>query len=371
MRQRLSIALIVRDEALELPECLAAVAGLADEVCVVDTGSTDGTVPIAEAAGARVGRFAWRDDFSAARNASLEMCTGDWIFVLDADERIAKGDFEALRAPVEGPVDRCYRLVTRNYTRDESRAEFQACLPDDVHGQGYSGWFPSTKVRLFPNREDLRFEGKVHELVNGSAERAGLGIEDCPVPVHHYPLRRSEERLRARGALYVKLGREKVAEAPEEPQGYVELGNQYSDLGDYAGAVAAYRECLKRDPRHGTALRDLGAALFLLGRGREAEGALRLAVAVEPLAPDGWRNLGVVRAGAQDWREAEACFRRGVELRPGWSEGLRHLSVALERLGRLEEALERSREALEANPASAACMDLLTHQTRAVEGGSG
>src|SRR6516225_959689 len=80
--------MIVRDEERYLAGCLESVADLVDEIIVVDTGSTDSTPDIARRFGARVSHFQWVDDFSAARNESLRHATGEWIFWLDADERL-------------------------------------------------------------------------------------------------------------------------------------------------------------------------------------------------------------------------------------------------------------------------------------------
>lgn len=85
-RNKLSIPLIVKDEADNLPRFLASVADLAYELIVVDTGSTDETVAIARDYGARVERFEWVNDFSAARNYALSLCKGDWCAWVDADE---------------------------------------------------------------------------------------------------------------------------------------------------------------------------------------------------------------------------------------------------------------------------------------------
>ena len=95
---RLSACLIVRDEQEMLPGCIASIRDVVDEVVVADTGSRDATVRLAEEAGAVVIHHAWRDDFSAARNAALDASTGDWALVLDADERLVPGAGALLRA---------------------------------------------------------------------------------------------------------------------------------------------------------------------------------------------------------------------------------------------------------------------------------
>ncbi|MBL8916525.1 MAG: glycosyltransferase, partial [Archangium sp.] len=85
---KLTIAMIVRDEAEMAPGFLESVKGLWDELIVVDTGSTDGTQGLFAQAGARVIPFSWVHDFAAARNVSLSHATGDFVLILDADERV-------------------------------------------------------------------------------------------------------------------------------------------------------------------------------------------------------------------------------------------------------------------------------------------
>src|SRR3954454_13709169 len=93
--------LIVRDEADRLSACLSALRGLADEIVVHDTGSTDDTVATARRLGATVIEGEWRDDFAAARNVALDHCSADWIVHVDADEVIG-GDLAGLRRLLEG-----------------------------------------------------------------------------------------------------------------------------------------------------------------------------------------------------------------------------------------------------------------------------
>ncbi len=101
-----------------LPGFLAACAGLWDELCAVDTGSRDATVDLLEAAGARVVRRPWDDDFAAARNASLDLATGDWILFLDADER-----------PTPQAVPRDPRPARRRHGRRRHRRHAQRPAP--------------------------------------------------------------------------------------------------------------------------------------------------------------------------------------------------------------------------------------------------
>jgi glycosyltransferase involved in cell wall biosynthesis len=88
---RIELVMIVRDEARCLARCLASARAFVDGIVVVDTGSVDATIEIARRHGARVERFAWCDDFAAARNAALAASDAPWRLVLDADEWIAEG----------------------------------------------------------------------------------------------------------------------------------------------------------------------------------------------------------------------------------------------------------------------------------------
>src|SRR5205807_2424019 len=96
-KRRLTVAIIVRNAAEALAETLVCVRNLADEIVVLDTGSTDETPMIAEKLGANLQRREWQDDFAAARNACLTFVSGDWVLWLDAGERIGKEEGRLLR----------------------------------------------------------------------------------------------------------------------------------------------------------------------------------------------------------------------------------------------------------------------------------
>jgi tetratricopeptide (TPR) repeat protein len=155
----LSVCMIVKDEAAHLAKCLKSVKPVADEIIVVDTGSTDLTREIGAIFGAKLFDFQWDDDFAKAKNFAISKASGEWILSLDADEVISPLDYDALRNLVgkTSPRTVAYSIVTRNYM---NRVNAVGWSPNDGKYKdeeaGY-GWFPSEKVRLFPNHADIRF----------------------------------------------------------------------------------------------------------------------------------------------------------------------------------------------------------------------
>src|SRR5262249_9372195 len=101
-RPRVSLCVMVKNEEDNLPVCLGCAADLVDEVIVVETGSTDRTKEVALQARAKVFDFAWVDSFAAARNECLRHATGEWIFWLDADDRLDEENRGKLRALFAG-----------------------------------------------------------------------------------------------------------------------------------------------------------------------------------------------------------------------------------------------------------------------------
>lgn len=214
-RERVSLCMIVRDEARSLARCLASAEPWAGELVVVDTGSTDDTVAIAEAHGARVIHVAWRDDFSAARNAALDAATRDWALVLDADETLVVDDpaawDEALDADLDG-----YSLPVHN-------------LMDD--GQvSHASLF-----RLFRrDRDGMRYRGEIHEQVarvaDGQARTAGLAAAHLV----HDGYTSAVVGAKDKGSRNLALARRLAESRPEDPYAWYVLGNalQGGDLAE-------------------------------------------------------------------------------------------------------------------------------------------
>ena len=175
---KISLCLIARDEERLIRGALESVHGVVDEMIVVDTGSTDRTRQVAEAAGALVVEHFWQDDFSAARNAALAHVTGDWVLVLDADERLAPGALTAIRDGVEKDSFDCGLLPLFNASR------MDASIAEVLEGEAQLGE-PVLLPRLFRRSLDLRWEGVVHE--NVATWLAGeKTIAMLEAPIVHY-----------------------------------------------------------------------------------------------------------------------------------------------------------------------------------------
>lgn len=158
--------MIVKDEEENLPRLLSSIKGLADEIIVVDTGSKDGTVEIAKKFGAAVHFFEWCDDFSAARNESLGYASKDYIFWLDADDEVPREDHQRIRKRLRKHAGSAFLLKLRS--ADET------------------GTLDSLQLRIFPNRLGARFEGRVHEQVALCLEKKGVPLRECQATVIHH-----------------------------------------------------------------------------------------------------------------------------------------------------------------------------------------
>ena len=167
----LSICMIVKNEEENLPRLLNSIQGLYDELIIVDTGSTDNTVEIAKSFGAKVYCFEWCDNFSAARNESLRHATKDYILWLDADDELKKEEHIKIRYALSKYRGYAFYLRLINFT-DQGDTE-------------------SIQMRMFPRREDIRFEGSVHEQVYPSIERAKIPMTLCDAVIIHHGYKES------------------------------------------------------------------------------------------------------------------------------------------------------------------------------------
>jgi glycosyltransferase involved in cell wall biosynthesis len=277
-----SLCMIVKDEQAHLARCLHSVAPVVDEIVIVDTGSTDRTRDIATAFGARVADVPWTDDFSAARNAALELARCEWILVLDADEVISVQDHDRLRQTIRAATKSpaAFRMRTRNYTRHVNAVGWHANTGEYPEEEG-PGWIPSDKVRLFTRDERIRFRYPVHELVEPSLRDAGIAIDRCDVPVHHYG-KLQEATTQDKTRTYRRLGRSKLRRARGGGPALRELAIQASQLGQHKEAIRLWTQWERLHSGSAEAYLNIGAAWWNLERYGEAAEFAVMAQRLDP-----------------------------------------------------------------------------------------
>lgn len=223
----ITLALIARNEEAHIGRCLRSTSGLAAEMIVVDTGSTDRTKEIALSCGARVLDFPWIDDFSAARNQALAAAHGRWILVLDADEYLPPSSVEAILELTSSAAaaDRAYHLVNKS-SKDEGRT-------------GISGLI----VRLFPNDPRVRYEWPVHEQVVTSLQRANIPIANTGIEIIHTGYS-SPEVNAAKQQRNLRILEKMTTQAEgAHPMAWFLKGGALFDLERTEEALAAYSQC--------------------------------------------------------------------------------------------------------------------------------
>ena len=352
----LSLSMIVRDEAERLERCLASVAGFVDEMVLLDTGSSDDTIAIAERCGAVVHQLPWPGDFAPARNAALQHVRGDWVLVLDADEVLCDEAKAPLRQLMADP-----ELLLINLLRLELGAA-QA---------------PYSNVsRLFRRHPAIEWSRRYHSMVDDSVaallqREPHWRIADCGVPALLHDGYRPEllasgnkaERLRQAmeaelaerpgdpyasaklGALEISSGQRErglallqqgLAACPDgaHPERYellLHLALAVSET-DAAAAIAHYRSALALPlpPRLTLAAR-LNLAGLLLEQGAADEAAQLASEAADaaPELPVSWRSLGLIERRRGHIAAAIAAYRRSLALDGDHPETQQNLAVAL------------------------------------------
>jgi glycosyltransferase involved in cell wall biosynthesis len=170
----LSICMIVKNEAHCIERCLDSIIPIADEIIVVDTGSTDGTQDIVREKIGRVYSKAWNDSFADARNFSLSLASQKWVMWVDADDTIPDEIYPLIRGIVEGAE------TNRYYVADV----------ENIGGNLDVILYRTFKqARLFPNHKGIKFVNRIHEQFVSSAIENGVceaGIDGLRVLHHGY-----------------------------------------------------------------------------------------------------------------------------------------------------------------------------------------
>jgi tetratricopeptide (TPR) repeat protein len=381
---RLSLCMIVKDEAELLPRCLTSVQGTVDQMVVLDTGSTDQTVAIAKHYGAQVYECDWPHDFAIARNQALQYAQGEWVLVLDADEVLVPEIIPLLHQAIQNP-----NLLLVNLLRQEVGAT-QAPY--------------SLISRLFRRHPEIYFARPYHELVDesvallmqrepdwqvgeltqvairhtgyqagaiaqrGKAARARTLLESCLVshPQDAYVCSKL-------GALYLYQGEQQrgidlleqgLAIQPSEAQVRYELhyhlGIGYSQIQQPERAAQHYQAATQQPVPEILKLATYNNWGNLLKDQADLQGAkqqYQRSLAIDPSFAAGHYNLGITLKGLGDFKGAIAAYQTALQLQPDYAEAYQNLGVVLLKVGQVAESLAAFRQAIahlnQANPTEA------------------
>lgn len=293
-----SACLIVKNEEELLGDCLTSIRDWVDEIIVVDTGSTDRTVEIAKTYGAKVFHHPWEGDFSKARNQSLSYATGEWIFIIDADERLYAEDVPELQKLLK-----------------DSRVEVISLNVYNVYGDNDSGvtFLPST--RLFRRSLGLRYDGIVHNTLVYAETQP---IVRTGVRLKHLGYGLDPEKMRKKLARSRELLEKQLAGSPDNAFAlfnYAQLlrgeknnsptQNAELILKSARRAVAITNPAVETERHiHLMCLDQIAWTLFQQGKYDEAEAQARIAIAYKPNYLDPLLLLGHIAARRQQYDKA-------------------------------------------------------------------
>jgi glycosyltransferase involved in cell wall biosynthesis len=306
----LSLSMIVKNEEALIERVLACAKPFCDELIVVDTGSTDRTVELAEKMGAKVFHFEWIEDFAAARNYSLAQCTGDWVIWLDADDVITPACQQKLKALKETVLNDSLNGVVLPYYYLFDAENNCTCI--------------NRRERLFRRAAGFQWQHPVHEVIYLQGEkltREDIWIEHRYLPGKDSPKRnlrillnamQHEKYMNDQRMVYMTAKELRLQERYEEALPYfarwlalnpVRTGWQAYDI--YMNLGLCYKRLEKRD---------------------DARDCFLMAQRADSRRAEAYDELAFLHYEASEWQFAIPYFETAIRCEPPLGEDL----IALE-----------------------------------------
>ena len=345
--------MIVKNEETTLAHCLESVRSLVDEMIIVDTGSTDNTIAIAEGFGAQVHHFEWRDDFAAARNESLKHCKGDWVLILDADEAIDPLDYEKIRNACIHPYADVYELICRNYLLTPGMViQDNMSVPNNSkynEGRNIPFYADIRTTRLVKIFNGLRYAGRVHETFEPLLISMGKEIPELDAVIHHYG-KLFKDREDYKTQYYFMLARQDAEKKPDDMVAQYNLlqqaltakqwetalgaaqtsrklgvsaafvfyggGQALQELGRHEEAIEYFDELLKREPQHALAMLCKGSSCNALGNVNAARQLITKAIELDPAFVPAYGRLAWVEFSAKNFDAARQSVMNAIKIAP-------------------------------------------------------
>lgn len=309
----LSLCMIVKNEEGYLHDCLQSVCDLVDEIIIVDTGSTDKTLAIASKFSAQIYHFTWQKDFSAARNASIKHATSDWIFYLDADERLFPESKVELK-----------KLLLRN-----DILCFTAII-DSPKSEGKKGHF-SRAHRLFRNVPGIRFSGRIHEQISPSVLKLGGKEATSNIKLLHYGYGKSDNEMQQKSERNYELLKKQLADDPDNAYYHFTLAQNLILSDRYEDALSHLQRALEI----GTLPKDIVCSIFnnlteihmRLGQFKKAIDFAERAIAMTPEQTTSYLLMYEAYGFSGDKKKQIECLEAVINLVDGNKQAVNEVSL--------------------------------------------
>jgi len=353
-----SFCMIVKDEEERLSTALESIKSFADEIIVVDTGSTDRTVEIAESYGAKVYYHEWEKDFSKARNQSISYATKEWVGILDADEEIVQNDLPILRQLLD---QKDHNLVSCSVINVSEDGSYQSFLPS---------------IRFFRRSISARYDGIVHNQLKFDTERET--VLRGPVRFMHYGYGLTPEQMKRKIQRSRELLLQQLKENPNNAFANMNLAQIYrgetpnpspeqaKKIEFHAQRAVDNSNPNDKDTRHIhlMALHQLASGYYFQNRLDDAQRVCKKAIEYKPDYLDPIITLGHISSVQKRWHEAVEWYERYLDAREKFKDSEEteaiillsfksqqnayyNLAMALENLNRFDDALENYRKVAE------------------------
>ncbi|MBO1085869.1 MULTISPECIES: glycosyltransferase [Enterococcus] len=307
----------------------------ADAIYVLDTGSTDKSIQIAQKYTTNIYSKPFNNDFSAMRNYLLEQVEEDWIIFLDADELLLKADWNTIRQYIES-------------NSDDSKIGGYRFLRYNFFGTG--GWYSDSMVKLFRNHCGFKYYKKATEKIEPSIKCKGFCVDDIPVTLNHLGHMRSFKERQRKNEMYIQIMNEQILNNPKETlaKSYLAIiqrnagklklakknaqeaaeANPNSEIAQlFLGYIfrsennihrskAQFKKVLIINPRNTRALNSLGVTELCCGNYETAREFFEKAFEISPLCIHIYINIGLTYFFSENYFQALSFFKHVLEINP-------------------------------------------------------
>lgn len=296
---KISVCLMVKNEETFLEACLKSVQSIADEIVIVDTGSTDGTLQIAGRFADKLISIPFNGHYGAMRNEVIARAEAPWILFMDADEEFPPQEVEKIRRLVESAPDdvAAFRFLRYNFFAN-------------------GGWYSTKVIKLFRNHPEIRYRKAISETIEPDINRIGMKIMDVPIIQNHFGHCRNRIARDRKARNYMELMRKQLEETPDDAVMIGYIGLNLRLFGEFDSALEATRRAIQMNPSSPTIHSFHAHVLRSMGRNEEALAHYQEAARLRPADALISNMVGVMLMTLHRLEEARDIFEQAYHRDP-------------------------------------------------------